>query len=133
MVRDTITAYLPCPINVFDRNGLSIRSALAQHQVLELNASYAGDTMRFSGELRNSGMWRTHAADLRVLVRGADGAIIQETSIWPDDQVIYPQAKIAFFVQFAVEARHEAHVTVTPLANRVNRQGVLLKAPSRLV
>ena len=119
--RDIITAYLPFLINGFDRIGLSIRPVVAQLQVAELNANYVGDTMRLSGGLRNIGMWRTHAADIRVTVRGADGMIMQEMVIRPDDDVIEPQAESGFFVQLAVEAGHEAHVTVTPLANRVYR------------
>ena len=121
MSRGMITAYLPFLINGFDRIGLSIRPALAQLQVAGLNASYVGDTMRLSGALRNIGMWRTHAADLRVTVRGADGAIMQEKVIQPDDDVIDAQAESGFFVQLVVEAGREAHVTVTPLANRVCR------------
>ena len=121
MNRGMITAYLPFLINGFDRIGLSIRPAVAQLQVAGLNASYVGDTMRLSGGLRNIGMWRTHAADLRVTVRGADGVIMQETVIRPDDDVIDAQAESGFFVQLAVEAGREAHVTVTPLANRVYR------------
>ena len=121
MNRGMITAYLPFLINGFDRIGLSIRPALDQLKVAGLNANYVGDTIRLSGGLRNIGMWRTHAADLRVTVRGADGTIMQETVIRPDDDVIESHAESGFFVQLAVEAGHEAHVTVTPLANRVYR------------
>ena len=121
MNRGTITAYLPVLINGFDVIGLPIRPAVAQLQVAGLNASYVGDTMRLSGALRNIGMWRTHAADLRVTVRGADGTIMHEMVIRPDDDVIDSQAESGFFVQLAVEAGREAHVTVTPLANRVYR------------
>ena len=121
MNRSLITAYLPFLINGFDRIGLSIRPSLAQLQVAGLSASYVGDTMRLSGGLRNTGMWRTHAADLRVTVRGADGTIIQEMVIRSDDDVIRSHAESGFFVQLVVEAGHEAHVTVTPLANRVYR------------
>lgn len=119
--RDLITAYLPFLINGFDRIGLSIRPTLAQLQVAGLNASYVGDTMRVSGGLRNIGMWRTHSADLRVSVRGEDGFVMQEMVIRPDDDVIDSQAESRFFVQLAVEAGPEAHITVTPLANRVHR------------
>ena len=87
-----VTAYLPFLIKGFDRNGLSIRPAVAQLQVMGLNASYIGDTMRLSGELRNIGMRRTHAADLRVKVCGADGTIMQETVTRPDDDIIDSQA-----------------------------------------
>ena len=119
--RGMITAYLPFLINGFDRIGLSIRPAVAQLQVVRLHASYVGDTMRLSGGLRNIGVWRTHAADLRVTIRGADGTIMQESMIRPDDDVIYSQTESRFFLQLAVEAGHEAHITVTPLANRVYR------------
>ena len=119
--RGMITAYLPSLINGFDRIGLSIRPTLAQLQVAGLNASYVGDTMRVSGGLRNIGMWRTHSADLRVSVRGDDGFVMQEMVIRPDDDVIDSQAESRFFVQLVVEAGPEAHVTVTPLANRVHR------------
>ena len=121
MNRGMVTAYLPFLIKGFDRVGLSIRPALAQLQVAGLNASYVGDTMRLSGGLRNIGMWRTHAADLQVTVRGADGTVMQETVIRPDDDVIDSQSESGFFVQLVVEIGHEAQVTVTPLANRVYR------------
>ena len=121
MNRGMVTAYLPFLIKGFDRIGLSIRPAVAQLQVSGLNASYVGDTMRLSGGLRNIGMWRTHAADLQVTVRGADGSIMQETVIRPDDDVIDSQAESGFFVQLAVEVGHEAQVSVTPLANRIYR------------
>ena len=92
MNRGTITAYLPVLINGFDAIGLPIRPAVAQLQVAGLQASYVGDTMRLSGGLRNRGMWRTHAADLKVTVHGADGTIMQETVIRPDDDLIDAQA-----------------------------------------
>ena len=119
--RGTITAYLPVLINGFDAIGLPIRPAVAQLQVAGLQASYVGDTMRLSGGLRNRGMWRTHAADLKVTVRGADGTIMQEAVIRPDHDMIDAQAESGFFVQLAVEADREAHITVTPLANRIAR------------
>ena len=121
MNRGMVTAYLPFLIKGFDRIGLSIRPAVAQLQVSGLNASYVGDTMRLSGGLRNIGVWRTHAADLQITVRGADGSIMQETVIRPDDDVIDSQAESGFFVQLAVEVGHEAQVSVTPLANRIYR------------
>jgi len=121
MNRGTITAYLPVLINGFDAIGLPIRPVVAQLQVAGLQASYVGDTMRLSGGLRNRGMWRTHAADLQVTVRGADGTIMQETVIRPDHDMIDAQAESGFFLQLAVEAGREAHVTVTPLANRIAR------------
>ena len=66
-------------------------------------------------------MWRTHAADLQVTMGDADGTIMQETMIRPDDDVIDSYAESGFFVQLAVEVGHEVQVTVTPLTNRIYR------------
>ena len=78
-----------------------------------------GDTMRLSGGLRNIGMWRNHAADLRVTLSGADGAVLHEITLSPDHGIINAKAESGFFVQLAFDANTEMQVTVTPLANRV--------------
>ena len=119
--RGSITAYAPFLINGFNAIGLTIRPDLSQLQVVGLNASYTGDTMRLSGGLRNIGMWRNHAADLRVTVRGADGAVLHEITLSPDHDIINAKAESGFFVQFAFDVNTEMQVTVTPLANRVFR------------
>ena len=119
--RGSITAYAPFLINGFNAVGLTIRPALAQLQVVGLNASYTGDTMRLSGGLRNIGMWRNHAADMRVTVRGADGAVLHEITLSPDHDIINAKAESGFFVQLALAGDSEVQVTVTPLANRVFR------------
>ena len=119
--RGSITAYAPFLINGFNAIGLTIRPALSQLQVVRLNASYTGDTMRLSGGLRNIGMWRNHAADLRVTVRGADGAVLHEITLSPDHDIINAKAESGFFVQLAFAGDTEMQVTVTPLANRVYR------------
>ena len=119
--RGSITAYAPFLINGFNAIGLTIRPALSQLQVVRLNASYTGDTMRLSGGLRNIGMWRNHAADLRVTVRGADGAVLHEITLSPDHDIINAKAESSFFVQLAFAGDTEMQVTVTPLANRVYR------------
>ena len=77
--------------------------------------------MRLSGGLRNIGIWRNHAADLRVTVRGADGAVLHEITLSPDHDIINAKAESGFFVQFAFDVNTEMQVTVTPLANRVFR------------
>ena len=119
--RGSITAYAPFLINGFNAVGLNIRLALSQLQVVGLNASYTGDTMRLSGGLRNIGMWRNHAADLRVTVRGADGEVLHEITLSPDHDIINAKAESGFFVQLAFVGDTEMQVTVTPLANRVYR------------
>ena len=119
--RGSITAYAPFLINGFNATGLIIRPNLSQLQVVGLNASHTGDTMRLSGGLRNIGMWRTHAADLRVRVRGADGAVLHEITLSPDHDIINAKAESGFFVQLAFAGDIEMQVTVTPLANRVYR------------
>ena len=119
--RGSFTAYAPFLINGFNAIGLTVRPDLSQLQVVGLNASYTGDTMRLSGGLRNIGMWRNHAADLRVKVRGADGAVLHEIILSPDHGIINAKAESGFFAQFAFDANTEMQVTVTPLANRVYR------------
>ena len=119
--RGSITAYAPFLINGFNALGLTIRPDLSQLQVVGLNASYTGDTMRLSGGLRNIGMWRNHAADLRVTVRGAGGAVLHEITLSPDHDIINAKAESGFFVQLAFAANTEMQVTVTPLANQVYR------------
>jgi predicted Zn finger-like uncharacterized protein len=119
--RATVTAYMPVLINGFDNLGLTIRPVLTQLQVVDLNASYSGDTLRLSGGLRNTGYWRSHAADLRVTVRSGDGVIINETLLRPETDIIAGSAASGFFTQLTLEAAQEVQVTVTPLANRVYR------------
>jgi predicted Zn finger-like uncharacterized protein len=119
--RGSITSYAPFLINGFNAIDLTIRPDLSQLQVVGLNATYTGDTMRLSGGLRNIGMWRNHAADLRVTVRGADGAVLHEITLSPDHDIINAKAESGFFVQLAFDANTEMQVTVTPLANRVFR------------
>ena len=119
--RGSITAYAPFLINGFNTIGLTIRPNLSQLQVVGLNASYTGDTMRLSGGLRNIGMWRNHAADLRVKVCGADGAVLHEITLSPDHDIINAKSESGFFVQLAFDSKTEMQVTVTPLANRVYR------------
>ena len=121
MNRGMVTAYLPFLIEGFNRIGFSIRPAPAQLQVTGLNASCVGETMQLSGGLQNIGMWRTHAADLKVTVRGADGTFLHETVLRPDDDVIVSRAESGFFVQLAVEVGREAQVSLTPLASRIYR------------
>ena len=119
--RGSITAYAPFLINGFNAVGLTIRPALSQLQVVGLNASYTGDTMRLSGGLRNIGRWRNHAADIRVTVRSLDGAVLHEITLSPDHDIINAKAESGFFVQLAFDVNTETQVTVTPLANRVYR------------
>jgi hypothetical protein len=80
-----------------------------------------GDTMRLSGGLRNIGMWRNHAADLRVTLSGADGAVLHEITLTPDHDIINAKAESDFFLQLAFAFNTELYVMVTPLANRVYR------------
>ena len=86
--RTPLTAYVPFLINGFKLVGIAIRPNLSKLQVVELNASYAGDTLRLSGELRNTDIWRNHAADLRVTVRDVAGAVVHETVVRPDYDII---------------------------------------------
>ena len=119
--RATITAYMPFLINGFNAIGLTIRPALSQLQVVRLNANFTGDTMRLSGALRNNGVFLSHAADLQVTVHATDGNILKETVLRPEHNFILGNSDSEFFIQLVIDARKEAHVTVTPLANRIYR------------
>ena len=79
--------------------------------------------MRLSGDLRNIGRWRNHAAGIRVKVRSVDGAVLHEITLTPNHDIINAKAESGFFVQFAFagDTEVEVTVTVTPLANRVYR------------
>ena len=100
--RGSNTAYAPFLINGFNAAGLTIRPALSQLQVVQLNASYTGDTMR-------------------VMVPGADGAVPHKITLSPDHDIINSKLGSSFFVQVAFVANSELQVTVTPLANQVYR------------
>ena len=119
--RTPLTAYAPFLINGFKLVGIAIRPNLSKLQVVELNASYVGDTLRLSGELRNTDIWRNHAADLRVTVRDVAGAVVHETVVRPDYDIINAKSGSGFFVQLVLDSGTEVQVTVTPLANQVYR------------
>ena len=76
--------------------GLAIRPPLDQLLVVDLDGSYVGDMLRLRGALRNDGLWRCHATQLVVKVTSPAGAILQETLIWPDAELLVPNSKAGF-------------------------------------
>ena len=94
--RGSITAYAPFLINGLNAVFLTIWPALSQLQLVGLNASYTSDTMRLSGGLRNIGRWRNHAADIRVTVRGVDGAVLHEITLSPKYDIINAKVESGF-------------------------------------
>ena len=66
--RATITAYAPGLIGVFDSIGLSVRPDTDRLRIVDLQADYAGDTMRLRGKLRNDAAFFAHAPLLEVTV-----------------------------------------------------------------
>ena len=117
--RVVITAYMPSLISVFDVSGLIIRPDIEGLEVTDLSASYAGDNLRLSGNLKNKRSTRTHSADLRVTVTSQDGLIMNEVVLKTEQALIEPGGKTGFFAQLDVEQSAEANVTVVPLANRI--------------
>ena len=117
--RVIVTAYLPDLIPVFDLLGMTIRSNTDDLMVVDLKASYTGDTLRLGGSLRNNSAYDVHAADLLVTVAADDGTIINEQTISPDDRIIKAGGLTPFFVQLNVEKSDEAAVTVVPISKRI--------------
>jgi hypothetical protein len=58
-------------------------------------------------------------------VRGANGSIIPETMIWPDDDVIERKLKVGFFYAACCGGLPQTHVTSPSLANRICRSEFL--------
>jgi len=111
--RSTITAYAPGLIPVYDRLGLAVRPQIDRLQIVDLDADYAGDTLRLRGSLRNRAAVNVHAPALEVTVLSADGEALFTEIIRPDDAIIKPAGSTGFFVQLVMEEGREPTVTVT--------------------
>ena len=113
--RSTITAYAPALIKMFDGIGLTIRPDINGLQISDLNADYAGDTLRLRGQLVNRGAFSAHAPSLEVTVISESGEPLASRAIRPDDAVIGANAATDFFIQLVIEASKEPTVTVVML------------------
>lgn len=117
--RVPLTAYLPGLIPVFDVVGLTIRPSIAILEVVDLQASHAGDNLRLGGGLRNNSGLRTHSTDLLVTVTGPDGAILNERVLKAEDRFIEAGGVTSFFAQMTVDKSDEATITVVPIGSRI--------------
>ena len=111
--RATITAYAPGLIGVFDSVGLSVRPDTERLRIVDLQADYAGDTMRLRGKLRNDAAFFAHAPLLEVTVMSEAGDALANRIIRADDDIIRPSATSSFFTQLVFEASRDPTVTVT--------------------
>jgi len=111
--RATITAYAPGLIGVFDSVGLSVRPETERLRIVDLQADYAGDTMRLRGKLRNDAAFFAHAPLLEVTVMSEAGDALANRIIRADDDIIRPSATSSFFTQLVFEASRDPTVTVT--------------------
>ena len=111
--RATITAYAPGLIGVFDSIGLSVRPDTESLRIVDLQADYAGDTMRLRGKLQNDAAFFAHAPLLEVTVMSETGDALANRVIRADDDIIRPSATSSFFTQLVFEASREPTVTVT--------------------
>ena len=111
--RATITAYAPGLIGVFDSIGLSVRPDTERLRIVDLQADYAGDTMRLRGKLQNDAAFFAHAPLLQVTVMSETGDALANRVIRADDDIIRPSATSSFFTQLVFEASREPTVTVT--------------------
>lgn len=120
--RATVTAYAPGLIGIFESVGLSVRPDTDRLVIVDLQADYAGDTMRLRGKLRNDAAFFAHAPLLEVTVMSESGAALANQIIRADDDIIRPSATSSFFTQLVFEASREPTVTVTmrddPVARR---------------
>tara|TARA_E500000178_G_scaffold304505_1_gene315343 strand:- start:3745 stop:4347 length:603 start_codon:yes stop_codon:yes gene_type:complete len=119
--RSTITAYAPGLIPVYDRLGMAVRPQIDKLQIIDLDADYAGDTLRLRGRLMNQAAVYVHAPALEVTVLSAGGEALVTEIIQPDDAIIRPAHATAFFAQLVMEEGREPTVTVTMRSDAVIR------------
>ena len=120
--RSTITAYAPGLITMFERLGLAVQPEIDRLQIVDLEADYAGDTLRLRGRLKNKAAVYAHAPRLEITVLGAGGEILLTEVISPDDQIIKPAETSDFFAQLVMEEGREPTVTVTMRKDAVTRR-----------
>ena len=111
--RATITAYAPGLTGVFNSIGLPVRPDTERLRIVDLQADYAGDTMRLRGKLRNDAAFFAHAPLLEVTVMSEGGAALANRIIRADDDIIKPSATSSFFTQLVFKASRKPTVTVT--------------------
>ena len=117
--RSTITAYAPEMITLYDRLGLAVRPQIDKLQIIDLDADYAGDTLRLRGKLMNRAAVYVHAPALEVTVLSAGGEALFTEIIRPDDAIIKPALTTDFFAQLVMEEGREPTVTVTMRSDAV--------------
>ena len=120
--RSTITAYMPEMITFYDRFGLAVRPQIDKLQIIDLDADYAGDTLRLRGKLMNRAAVYVHAPTLEVTVLSAEGETLFTEIIQPDDAIIKPAHATDFFAQLVMEEGREPTVTVTMRSDRLVRR-----------
>ena len=120
--RSTITAYAPGLIPVYDRLGLAVRPQIDKLQIIDLDADYAGDTLRLRGRLMNQAAVYVHAPALEVTVLSAEGDALFTEIIRPDDTIIRPARTTDFFAQLVMDEGREPTVTVTMRNDAVIRE-----------
>lgn len=121
--RGMVTAQLPGLIPIYDVAGLTIRPNLDQLEVQELDADYFGDVLRLKGQLANLGRIRAHAAPLQVRVTDQNGLILATSRITPESRFIEAGGRTEFFVQLDMPPGQQAEINITPLSERVTRDG----------
>ena len=124
LYRSTITAYAPTLIGFFDGLGLTVSPEVNRLQIADLNADYAGDTLRLRGQLVNRSAFSAHAPSLEVTVISESGQSLANRIIRPDDDVIGADTATEFFTQLVIEISQEPTVTVVMLDEPVARRSL---------
>ena len=120
LARQTLSAYNPSLIGIYDMVGLSITPDPAQLEVRDLKANYQGDVLRLQGVLANVSGWRAHAAPLEVQLFDQEGQLVRKSQILPDERFINASGETRFFAQVADIERDQLDITVRPLAIRLD-------------
>ena len=115
LYRSAITAYVPALVGLFDGMGLTVRPEINRLHISDLNADYAGDTLRLRGQLVNRSAFSAHAPSLEVTVISESGEPLANRIIRPDDAVIGADTATDFFIQLVIATSQEPTVTVVML------------------
>lgn len=115
LYRSAITAYVPALVGLFDGMGLTVRPEINRLHISDLNADYAGDTLRLRGQLVNRSAFSAHAPSLEVTVISESGEPLANRIIRPDNAVIGADTATDFFIQLVIATSQEPTVTVVML------------------
>ena len=111
--RSPLTAYVPVLLGVFESAGISVYPGTGQLEIRDLEADYAGDTLRLRGRLANKTLFRAHAPQLHIKVSVDSGKVLADTLIKPEKSVVAGRGSSEFFAQIVIQSDEVPTLTVT--------------------